>query len=74
MGCRVILSAVIEHPPGEETQWDWVELPDPPEAWGWGSKAHLFVGALSAVIEAAGPPGRVRRPGPGDRRPRPGRP
>jgi len=22
--------AVIEHPPGEETQWDWVELPDPP--------------------------------------------
>ncbi len=39
--------AVIEHPPGEETQWDWVELPDPPEAWGWGSKAHLFVGALS---------------------------
>src|SRR5699024_5670831 len=23
--------AVIEHPPGQETQWDWVELPDPPE-------------------------------------------
>ena len=23
--------AIIEHPPGEETQWDWVELPDPPE-------------------------------------------
>jgi transposase len=22
--------AVIEHPPGDETQWDWVELPDPP--------------------------------------------
>ena len=22
--------AVIEHPPGAETQWDWVELPDPP--------------------------------------------
>jgi transposase len=39
--------AVIEHPPGEETQWDWVELPDPPAAWGWGATAHLFVGALS---------------------------
>src|SRR3954471_23571591 len=23
-------AAVIEHPPGQETQWDWVELPDPP--------------------------------------------
>jgi transposase len=40
-------TAVIEHPPGEETQWDWVELPDPPASWGWGSKACLFVGALA---------------------------
>ncbi len=39
--------AVIEHPPGEETQWDWVELPDPPAHWGWGKTAHLLVGALS---------------------------
>jgi len=39
--------AVIEHPPGEETQWDWVELPDPPAAWGWGLRACLFVGALA---------------------------
>lgn len=39
--------AVIEHPPGQETQWDWVELPDPPEHWGWGKTAHLLVGALS---------------------------
>ena len=39
--------AVIEHPPGQETQWDWVELPDPPAAWGWGKHAHLLVGALS---------------------------
>ncbi|CAN5165378.1 hypothetical protein BH11ACT1_BH11ACT1_25810 [soil metagenome] len=23
--------AVIDHPAGAETQWDWVELPDPPE-------------------------------------------
>ena len=40
--------AVIEHPPGEETQWDWLELPDPPAWWGWGKTAHLLVGALSA--------------------------
>ena len=39
--------AVIEHPAGEETQWDWVELPDPPISWGWGVNAHLLVGALS---------------------------
>ena len=39
--------AIIDHPPGEETQWDWVELPDPPPGWGWGSTAYLLVGALS---------------------------
>lgn len=40
-------SAVIEHPPGVETQWDWVELPDPPAHWGWGATANMLVGALS---------------------------
>jgi transposase len=39
--------AVIEHPPGEEIQFDWVELPDPPVAWGVGANAHLLVGALA---------------------------
>jgi len=39
--------AIIEHPPGEETQWDWVDLPDPPTSWGWSSNASLFVGALA---------------------------
>jgi transposase len=39
--------AVIDHPAGEETQWDWLELPDPPAAWGWGNTAHLLVGALA---------------------------
>lgn len=40
-------NAPIEHPAGEETQWDWLELPDPPEHWGWGKNAHLLVGALA---------------------------
>lgn len=39
--------AIIAHPPGEEIQFDWVELPDPPEEWGAGSHAHLLVGALA---------------------------
>jgi transposase len=32
----------IEHPPGEEIQWDWVELPEAP----WGDDGHLLVGSL----------------------------
>lgn len=39
--------AIIAHPPGEETQWDWLELPDPPASWGCGRHAHLLVGALA---------------------------
>lgn len=38
--------AVIDHPPGVETQWDWVELPDPPASWH-ARQAHLLVGALA---------------------------
>jgi len=33
----------IEHPSGEEIQWDWLELTDTP----WGQKAYVLVGALS---------------------------
>lgn len=33
----------IEHPPGEEVQWDWLELPEAP----WGGEAHVLVGTLS---------------------------
>ena len=33
----------IDHPAGEEIQWDWLELPDTP----WGASAYLLVGALS---------------------------
>jgi transposase len=45
---KTVDRAVIEHPPGAETQWDWVELPDPPEAWGWGRSAYVLIGALPA--------------------------
>lgn len=41
------VNAIIEHPPGAETQWDWLDLPDPPPGWGWGKTAHLLVGSLS---------------------------
>ena len=40
-------NAVIEHPPGEETQWDWVELPNPPAGWNWGPAAYLLFGSLA---------------------------
>jgi len=40
-------NAVIPHAPGDETQWDWLDLPDPPASWGWGKAAHLLVGSLS---------------------------
>ena len=40
-------NAVIPHPPGDETQWDWLELPDPPASWGWGKTANLLVGSLA---------------------------
>jgi hypothetical protein len=38
--------AVIEHPAGQEVQWDWLELPDPPAQWGFGDTAHLLLGVL----------------------------
>jgi transposase len=33
----------LEHPPGEEIQWDWLEFPETP----WGEPAYLLIGALS---------------------------
>lgn len=38
---------IIPHPPGDETQLDWVELPEPPPAWELPGPAHLLVGALA---------------------------
>ena len=40
-------SAIIDHPAGEETQFDWLELPDPPPGWGLAGSAHLLVGSLA---------------------------
>jgi transposase len=40
----------IEHPPGAETQWDWLELDDTP----WGAKAYVLVGALSHSSKCRG--------------------
>ena len=35
--------AIIDHPAGEECQWDWVQLGDTP----WGSRVFVLVGVLS---------------------------
>jgi len=40
-------NAIIPHEPGDETQWDWLDLPDPPASWGWGRTARLLVGSLA---------------------------
>jgi transposase len=44
--CRrggVDVTTEIDHPPGEELQFDWLELPETP----WGQPAYVLVGALS---------------------------
>jgi hypothetical protein len=41
------VNAIIPHEPGDETQWDWLDLPDPPQSWEWGRMAHLLVGSLA---------------------------
>src|SRR4051812_25373053 len=51
---------VIDHPAGEETQWDWLELPDPPAAWGFTGKAHLLLGTLPHSSGGRGGSGRSR--------------
>jgi transposase len=37
------ITTVIAHEPGEEIQWDWLELSETP----WGEPAYVLVGALS---------------------------
>lgn len=44
--CRrggVDVTTEIDHPPGEELQFDWLELEQTP----WGGPAYVLVGALS---------------------------
>lgn len=43
LSARSRVTTEIAHEPGEEVQWDWLELPDAP----WGGKAHLLQGTLS---------------------------
>jgi len=31
-------NAIIEHPAGQETQFDWVELPVAPVVWAFSTK------------------------------------
>jgi hypothetical protein len=39
---------IIEHPPGEETQFDRVELPDAPNGWVFSTKrAFVLLGPLA---------------------------
>jgi transposase len=40
--------AELDHPPGQELQWDWADLPGAP----WGGTAHVLVGALSYSSQA----------------------
>ena len=42
-GTKGRATAIIDHPPGEERQWDWLELRDTP----WRSQPFVLVGALS---------------------------
>lgn len=44
MGVTGRATTEIDHPPGEEIQWDWLELPAPP--WEPDGEAHLLVGTL----------------------------
>jgi transposase len=38
-----VVTVEIEHPPGEEIQWDWLELHETP----WGEPVFVLLGALS---------------------------
>ena len=70
-------NAVIEHPPGDETQWDWLELPDPPAVVGVGQDgasagrvAGAFGEVAGGVVAVEDQPHLVEAPRP--RGPRPG--
>lgn len=47
-------NAIIDHPPGEETQFDWVELPDPPRTGGSLTRRHTRWSARSPTPGSGG--------------------
>src|SRR5664280_638803 len=53
----------IDHPPGEEIQWDWFERRRAP----WGGTAYVLLGTLPCSSRTRGGAGRVDGPGPPDR-------
>jgi len=53
--------AVIDHPPGAETQFDWLELPDPPPSWGLRFRTRICWSGRCRT------PGRGGRPSPSPR-------
>ena len=48
-GVRGRATIEIGHPPGEEIQWDWFELPAP-----WGGTAHVLMGTCRTRDDARG--------------------
>lgn len=50
VGAKGRATTEIEHAPGAETQWDWLELPEAP----WGGSALVLVGALAHSAKARG--------------------
>ena len=53
-------NAVIPHKPGDETQWDWLELPDPPEFWG-GARPRICWWARWRIRASGAQPWRPRK-------------
>jgi transposase len=51
-GTSEVPTTEIDHPAGEETQWDWVELPEAP--WLDGGSAMVLVGSLAHSSKTRG--------------------
>jgi transposase len=47
-------NAIIEHEPGAETQWDWLDLPNPPEFWEWAAPRVCWSGRWRIRPSGAG--------------------
>lgn len=50
LSARSRATVELAHEPGEEVQWDWVELPGAP----WGGRGHLLQGTLSHSTRVRG--------------------